>query len=62
MFGFCGSGCEAPQPPLRLAAPYRIYGFRGSKADMLGRIAAHWGCRAFELATNYRCAEPIVAA
>ena len=29
---------------------------------MLGRIAEHWGCKAFELATNYRCAEPIVAA
>ena len=39
-----------------------IYSFRGSRPDMLSRIAAHWQCRELTLPTNYRCGPGIVSA
>ncbi|KAL1510275.1 hypothetical protein AB1Y20_006597 [Prymnesium parvum] len=43
-------------------ADQTIYGFRGSRPDMLACIASYWGCTAFLLPNNYRCAPPIVYA
>ena len=42
-------------------ADQTIYGFRGTKHDVLNRIGSHFGCMSLVLPTNYRCGERIVA-
>ena len=39
-----------------------IYGFRGSRPDMLARITTHWKATELTLPTNYRCGPHIVTA
>ena len=43
-------------------ADQTIYSFRGSKPDVLSRIASWWRCQTLLLPTNYRCGGAIVAA